>query len=245
MPTYSLILRGEISRKITVEELDGNFLYLESISGGGSASTGPQGDQGPQGFGSQGPQGDQGPQGFGSQGPQGDFGSQGPQGFTGDTGDVGSQGDQGPQGDIGPQGDVGSMGDQGSQGDIGPQGDVGPQGGISGTYSPINYGTTNLTSATLSTATYMQIGNVVSVFGALDTLNTGTGATDITISIPVTSTFSTINNANGSATGYSSIQPTLSYIDAIPSNPAVKIIWISSPAILNIHWKYSFQYLVI
>ena len=60
-----LILRGDLDRKVTAAELDANFVYLESISGG-SASVGPTGSQGatgPQGI--QGPTGPQGPTGSG------------------------------------------------------------------------------------------------------------------------------------------------------------------------------------
>jgi hypothetical protein len=45
----SLILRSDLNRKITAEELDSNFTYLESISGGGTSSVGPTGPQGPTG----------------------------------------------------------------------------------------------------------------------------------------------------------------------------------------------------
>ena len=44
MSTYSLVLRGQIDRKLTISDLDNNFLYLEGLSGLGS--TGPQGSIG-------------------------------------------------------------------------------------------------------------------------------------------------------------------------------------------------------
>ena len=34
-----LILRTDLNRKLTTSEMDGNFTYLESISGGGSGAT--------------------------------------------------------------------------------------------------------------------------------------------------------------------------------------------------------------
>jgi len=76
----SLILRTSIDRKLTASELDANFTYLESISGGtgsgGTGSVGPQGPAGPQGAtgsagaaGAQGPQGATGSGGSGATGP--------------------------------------------------------------------------------------------------------------------------------------------------------------------------------
>ena len=62
-----LILRSNLNRRLTQEELDGNFTYLESISGGtGSGGTGSVGPQGPAG--ATGPQGIQGPTGSGGGG---------------------------------------------------------------------------------------------------------------------------------------------------------------------------------
>ena len=65
-PTYSLTLRGDLGRKLTIEEMDDNFRYLDT---GGSGGSGPQGATGTQGInGSQGPQGFQGPSGGGGGG---------------------------------------------------------------------------------------------------------------------------------------------------------------------------------
>lgn len=58
MPTYSLTLRGDLGRKLTIQEMDENFLYVLQNASGGSGATGPQGD-----IGATGPQGDIGPQG--------------------------------------------------------------------------------------------------------------------------------------------------------------------------------------
>ncbi len=104
MSTYSLVLRGQIDRKLTISDLDNNFLYLEGLSGlGSTGSTGPQGSIGSTG--STGPQGSIGP-----------TGSTGPQGSIGPTGSTGPQGSTGPTGSTGPQGSTGSTGPQGSTG---------------------------------------------------------------------------------------------------------------------------------
>ena len=45
MPTYSLTLRQDIGRRLTIPEMDGNFQYLEELAlcGGGSAVDLPEG----------------------------------------------------------------------------------------------------------------------------------------------------------------------------------------------------------
>ena len=50
--TYSLTLRQDLGRKLTIKELDDNFLYVLENASGGSGATGPQGPQGPGGGGS-------------------------------------------------------------------------------------------------------------------------------------------------------------------------------------------------
>ena len=68
----SLQLRKNKGARLTINELDDNFIYLDSKLG----ATGEQGAEGPQG--PQGPQGELGPQGL-----KGDIGPQGLQGATG------------------------------------------------------------------------------------------------------------------------------------------------------------------
>ena len=102
--TYSLILRENINRRLTIQEMDGNFLYLENLA---------------LNFGATGPQG-----------PIGDPGPQGPIGVSGPQGPIGDPGPQGPIGDPGPQGPIGDPGPQGPIGDPGPQGPIGDTGGF-------------------------------------------------------------------------------------------------------------------
>ena len=158
----NLIGTGAISNSV--------FNYLSGVSSNIqiqlntiSASVGPQGAQGSQGYqgliGSQGSQGYQGNQGYqgtvGSQGNQGSQGAVGSQGNQGNQGIVGSQGNQGNQGAVGSQGNqgyqgaVGSQGNQGNQGTVGSQGNQGYQGtvGSQGSQgSQGNQGTTPSTS---------------------------------------------------------------------------------------------------
>jgi len=80
----SLILRGEIARRLTIPEMDGNFIYLEDLALNVVGSTGSPGPTGASGsttiilvtrLGATGP--------TGSQGTPGNQGNQGPQGVPG------------------------------------------------------------------------------------------------------------------------------------------------------------------
>lgn len=84
MPTYSLTLRGDLTRRLSITELDDNFRYLQQLaqSGTGSGGTGSVGPQGPAG--ATGAAGSQGP--VGATGAQGATGPQGPPGATGSGG---------------------------------------------------------------------------------------------------------------------------------------------------------------
>ena len=66
MSTYSLSLRQNLNRRLTIQEADSNWIYLEQLAlsgSGGSGATGPTGPQGIQG--DPGPRGATGPQGGG------------------------------------------------------------------------------------------------------------------------------------------------------------------------------------
>lgn len=65
--TYSLILRGPLGRKLSIEEMDDNLLYLQQLA---LSNTGPTGPQGSQGF-------------NGADGEPGEIGLTGPQGYQG------------------------------------------------------------------------------------------------------------------------------------------------------------------
>ena len=116
MPIVTRLGKGS---RLTIDDMDGNFLYLEEIIKiSNQGATGPQGIQG-----ATGPQGIQGV--AGDQGPIGQTGATGPQGQIGQTGATGPQGIQGV---AGPQGPIGQTGATGPQGQIGQTGATGPQG---------------------------------------------------------------------------------------------------------------------
>ena len=88
MSTYSLTLRGEIKRRLNINEMDGNFLYLQDLAISATAGQGIVGATGPAG-----PQGTTGPTG-----PAGNNGATGPAGNNGATGPAGNNGATGPAG---------------------------------------------------------------------------------------------------------------------------------------------------
>ena len=192
---------------------------------GTQGTQGNQGNQGNSGFqgnqGRQGTQGNQGNQGMqGTQGVQGTQGNQGNQGLQGDQGYFGTQGNQGNQGTQGTQGVQGMQGTQGVQGIQGVQGRQGPGTALtidSGTYSPTveandyyqeaigdcdTYEVTHQDTVTACGFKYMRIGDIVHVSGQVD-VDGGidpsytTNTTALTISLPITSYFTSKCDLNG------------------------------------------------
>ena len=69
----------------------------------------------------------------------------------------------------------------------------------SGTYTPTLTGVTNVSSSTARLATYMRVGNTVTVAGQIDVTPTANNTqTIIGISLPIASNFSTAYQAGGS-----------------------------------------------
>ncbi len=69
----------------------------------------------------------------------------------------------------------------------------------SGTYTPTLTNTTNVSASTPRLATYMRVGNTVTVGGQLDIDPTATGATLLGISLPIASNFSTAFQLGGTS----------------------------------------------
>lgn len=67
----------------------------------------------------------------------------------------------------------------------------------SGTYTPTLTGVTNVSSSTPRQATYMRVGNTVTVAGQMDITPTGAGAVTIGISLPIASSFTTAYQCGG------------------------------------------------
>jgi hypothetical protein len=71
----------------------------------------------------------------------------------------------------------------------------------SGTYTPTSQDYTNITSATNYTAQYMRVGNVVTVSGKISTTSTASATLSyFSLSLPITSSFTTEQQAAGNGT---------------------------------------------
>jgi len=153
----SITYRQGHNGRLSIQEMDDNFHFIENSLLGLSASivnltSGATGPQGP----------------IGATGPQGPIGATGPQG------PMGATGPQGPMGATGPQGPIGATGNDGPIGATGPQGPMGATGPTGITYDRIlpSSGTTYSVTAGKQ--------------GIIFNLNAGGGVSDITINMPTT-----------------------------------------------------------
>lgn len=141
---------------------------------GADGQPGPQGPQGPAGpAGADGPTGPTGPAGVnGATGPIGPIGPAGPAGATGATGPQGPTGPTGPAGADGADGATGPQGPAGPAGPVGATGPQGPQGaqGVTGPAGSSDFASVALSStATVSSATYANVGGMTLNFTATGT----------------------------------------------------------------------------
>ena len=111
--TYSLILRESIDTRLSVEQMDDNFKFLNNLANsGGSGTSGTSGSNGADGMdgidgldGSSGTSGTSGANGF--QGAPGNSGSSGTSGADGSSGTSGADGSSGTSGATGATGSTG------------------------------------------------------------------------------------------------------------------------------------------
>ena len=101
MSTYSLNLRSNLNRRLTINEMDGNFLYLQELSLNGGTGSGINGTSGTSGI----------------NGTSGTSGSNGADGMDGIEGSAGTSGTSGTSGSNGFQGAPGQNGTSGTSGD--------------------------------------------------------------------------------------------------------------------------------
>jgi len=112
--TFSLTLRESKETRLSVEEMDDNFKFLNNLadSGGESGTSGANGTSGTSGTsGSNGTSGTSG-----SSGTSGTSGSSGTSGFDGASGTSGTSGSSGTSGEQGPEGPEGAQGIEGPVG---------------------------------------------------------------------------------------------------------------------------------
>lgn len=67
----------------------------------------------------------------------------------------------------------------------------------SGTYTPTTVTSANVSGLAYTTSFYTRVGNVVTVSGRFTGTSSGAGAVNVTISLPIASTFTTTNDAGG------------------------------------------------
>ncbi len=115
-----------------------------------------------------------------------------------------------------------------------------------GTYTPTLTGVTNVASSTARQATYMRVGNTVTVAGQIDVNPTSNNAqTTIGISLPVASNFTTAYQAGG--TGHTIANTTAGHgasIQADATNDRVELDYYETHGTTDII-SYSFTYQVL
>lgn len=112
----------------------------------------------------------------------------------------------------------------------------------SGTYTPTLTNTTNVAASTPRQATYLRVGNSVTVAGQIDIDPTGAGQTVLGLSLPVASAFTTAYQLGGAAACPAVLQSAA--ISADSTNDRAQLEWLTAD-IANQTWTYTFTYQVI
>jgi hypothetical protein len=166
-----LTLRRNLDRKLTIDEFDGNFEYLEGLlsdvdggdssgTSGTSGSSGTSGESGTSGTsGENGTSGTSGENGTsGTSGESGTSGTSGESGTSGTSGESGTSGTSGESGTSGTSGENGTSGTSGENGTSGTSGESGTSGtsGESGTSGTSGENGTSGTSGTSAVNNYLE-----------------------------------------------------------------------------------------
>ena len=112
-----------------------------------------------------------------------------------------------------------------------------------GTYTPSLFSVTNVAASTPRLSTYIRVGNTVTVHGQCDVDPTGAGATELGISLPIASAFTTAFQCGGAAasTGVAGFS---AGIDADATNDRARMRWVAVD-IANQPVMFTFGYQVI
>ena len=115
----------------------------------------------------------------------------------------------------------------------------------SGTYTPTLTNTANVSASTANLTCWMRVGNVVTVAGIvlIDPVNAST-LTQINISLPIASNFSTGFEAGGSC-GRNATGPMASIIGADIVNHNVSLSYQNDTDTANRSWAFVFQYVIV
>ena len=114
---------------------------------------------------------------------------------------------------------------------------------VYGTYTPTLTNVTNVAASTPRLATYIRVGNTVTVHGQCDVDPTGAGATELGISLPIASAFTTAYQCGGTgaSTGVAGFS---AGIDADATNDRASMRWVAVD-ITNQSVMFTFGYQVI
>lgn len=119
---------------------------------------------------------------------------------------------------------------------------------LSGTYTPTLTNTTNITSSTAFVCQYMRVGNVVTVSGLVECSPTSASTvTILTMSLPITSSFTTSEQAGGTAFSRSISGPASGTNGAIYANASASTVSLNfyntSNTIQDFRFSYTYQIL--
>lgn len=124
------------------------------------------------------------------------------------------------------------------------QGDATEQDIRSGTYTPTLYNVTNILASTAYACQWMRVGNVVTVSGRVDVDSSGSGSTELGISLPVASTF-TSNDQNecaGTAYDVNNVQGAIIVADVTNARAQLQFNAVGPH---NHNFWFSFTYVVV
>lgn len=113
----------------------------------------------------------------------------------------------------------------------------------SGVYTPTLTNVTNLAASTARQATYMQVGNTVTVTGQVDVDPTAAGATRLGISLPIASIFTTAFQLGGTAAA-KAVAGQVAAIEADTTNFRAQMEWVAVDT-ANRTMSYQFTYQVL
>lgn len=120
----------------------------------------------------------------------------------------------------------------------------------SGTYTPTLTNVSNISASTARQCQYLRVGNVVTVTGQFDATHsaTGTVATEVGISLPVASAFTTAYQCGGAATSFQA--PASGFvnaqsIEADATNDRARVRWANAAISGSVTYTFTFSYEVI
>lgn len=114
----------------------------------------------------------------------------------------------------------------------------------SGTYTPTLTAGTNISSTVSRQASWIRVGNVVTVAGQFEAVATASGDSTIDLSLPIASNFTTAYQAGGTANDYSSNNYSAAF-DADTTNDRVVVRWRTQTGTTTGRFSYSFSYEIV